>query len=173
MIQTARLRLRRSQDADRNAFAEMNADPEVMHDLGGPISREASDAKLYRYAASFDRHDLGRWVIEDRAGDLLGYAGIMPSPADHPLGPHLEIGWRLIRKAWGHGYATEAAQAALKDGFTRLGLNEVLAYTAPENVRSQAVMSRLNLRRDPLRDFRGHYEGVGSWNGLVWAACPS
>lgn len=94
----------------------------------------------------------------------------MPSPSDHPLGPHVEIGWRLVRWAWGNGYATEAAAATLKDAFDRAGLVEVLAYTAPDNVRSQAVMARLRLRRDPARDFTADYNGLRGWRGLVWVA---
>jgi len=115
----------------------MNAHPEVMIDLGGPITRPQSDAKLERYAAAFDQYGFGRWAIENLMGEFLGYAGIMPSRPDHPLGLHMEIGWRLVRHAWGNGYATEAAEAALNDGFTRAGLTEVLAYTAPDNLRSQ------------------------------------
>jgi RimJ/RimL family protein N-acetyltransferase len=95
---------------------------------------------------------------------------LMPSPAEHPLGPHFEIGWRLVRRAWGHGYATEAADAALKDVFDRAGLVEVLAYTSPDNLRSQAVMARLRLRRDPARDFTADYNGFRAWRGLVWVA---
>ena len=93
----------------------------------------------------------------------------MPSPPGHPLGPHAEVGWRLARSAWGHGYATEAAQASLDDVFTRCGLTEVLAYTAPDNLRSQAVMSRLELRRDPARDF-SIPDGPRIWHGLTWVA---
>ena len=76
-----------------------------------------------------------------------------------------------MRSAWGHGYATEAARAALHDAFTRCGLTDVLAYTAPDNLRSQAVMARLGLRRDASRDFS---EPVGErmWRGLVWVATP-
>lgn len=170
VIDTPRLRLRCWMEADRDAFAALNADPEVMLDLGGPISREKSDAKLDRYAAAFERHGFCRWVVESRAGEFVGYAGIMPSPTGHPLGPHFEVGWRLVRRAWGHGYATEAAAAALKDGFGRAGLTEVLAYTAPDNFRSQAVMARLHLRRDPSRDFTADYDAVRGWRGLVWVA---
>lgn len=138
-----------------------------MRDYGGPLERAQSDAKLDRYIAAFAQHGFARWAINGRAGAFLGYAGVMPSPPAHPLGPHTEIGWRLMRDAWGQGYATEAAAAALRDVFARCGLTEVIAYTAADNSRSQAVMARLGLRRDPARDFSATYES-GLWHGLVW-----
>jgi RimJ/RimL family protein N-acetyltransferase len=173
IIETARLRLRCWRRADQETFAEMNADPEVMLDLGGPICRADSDAKLDRYAAAFHEHGFCRWAVDSRGGDFLGYAGVMPSGPDHPLGPHFEIGWRLMRNAWGHGYATEAARAALNDAFGRVGLREVVAYTAPDNLRSQAVMDRLRLLRVPSRDFTADYGGGRAWSGLVWVAHPA
>jgi RimJ/RimL family protein N-acetyltransferase len=100
---------------------------------------------------------------------LLGYAGIMPSRAGHPLGLHFDIGWRLARAAWGKGYATEAARAALRDGFERIGLKEVLAYTSSDNLRSQAVIARLNLHRAATLDYCEPL-GAGEWRGLVWKA---
>ena len=172
-IETERLRLRVWEEADRDHFATLNADPIVMNDLGGPLSRDDSDAKLDRYVAAFNRHSLCRWAIENRGGEFLGYAGVMPSDESHPLGPHFEIGWRLMRNAWGRGYATEAAGAALHDAFKRVGLSEVVSYTAPDNLRSQAVMDRLHLQRDPSRDFSANYEGVGIWHGLVWVGRPA
>jgi RimJ/RimL family protein N-acetyltransferase len=169
IIETPRIRLRCWWQSDREAFATMNADPEVMLDLGGPLDRPRSDAKLDRYIDAFERHGFSRWVIEARDGEFLGYAGILPSQPEHPLGRHFEIGWRLVRKAWGHSYATEAARIALKDAFERIGLKEVFAYTSLENVRSQAVMARLVLRREPMRDFTTTY-GTHHWRGLVWVA---
>jgi len=150
----------------------MNAHPEVMFDLGGPIGRAASDAKLDRYAAAFKQCGFCRWAVESRDGAFLGYSGVMPSHEDHPLGPHFEIGWRLVRSAWGRGYATEAAKAALHDAFARAGLGEVVAYTSPDNRRSRAVMDRLCMQRDPSRDFTADYDSVGTWRGLVWVAGP-
>ena len=170
IIETLRLRLRVLHAADRDAFAAMNSDPHVMHDLGGPLSRVASDAKLDRYVSAYDQYGFCRWLIEDREGRFLGYAGVMPVADGHPLGPHFDIGWRLVRQAWGHGYATEAARAALHDAFGRAGLTEVLSYTAPNNVRSQRVMQRLDLQRDPSRDFAVIHDNVGIWQGMVWVA---
>ena len=71
---------------------------------------------------------------------------------------------------WGHGYATEAARAALNDAFIRMRLDEVVAYIAPDNPRSQAVMTRLQLQRDPSRDFTANYYSIKAWQGLVWVA---
>jgi RimJ/RimL family protein N-acetyltransferase len=168
-LRTARLTLRPWREADRPAFALLNADPEVTADLGGPLSSTASDAKFDRYRATFDQYGFSRWAIEDSRQGFVGYAGIMPSPPHHPLGPHAELGWRLARAAWGQGYATEAARAALDDAFARIGVTHVLAYTSADNLRSQAVMARLGLRRASRRDFDAVYDGR-SWHGLVWVA---
>jgi RimJ/RimL family protein N-acetyltransferase len=171
LIETPRMRLRCWCESDRPAFAALHADREVMHDAGGPLDRAESDAKLDRYVAAFERHGFTRWAMESRNGEFLGYTGIMPSRPDHPLGEHVDIGWRLVRGAWGQGYATEAATAALQDAFTRCGLAEVIACTTADNRRSQAVMARLGLRREPARDFRDHY-GAREWHLLVWVASP-
>jgi RimJ/RimL family protein N-acetyltransferase len=173
IIDTPRTRLRCWREADREAFAAMHARPVVMLDQGGPLNRTTSDAKFDRYAAAFNRYGFCRWAGESQDGDFLGYAGVMPSREDHPLGRHFDIGWRLMRTAWGKGYATEAARAALNDAFARVGLREVIAYTAPDNTRLQAVMSRLRLRRDPSRDFTAKYDGFRAWHGLVWVARPA
>ena len=172
-ITTERLSLRPWQPSDGAEFARMNADAEVMADLGGPISVADSDRKLQRFTKSFDQHAITRWVLRDRANQFVGYCGIVPVDNDHPLGAHYEIGWRLIRDAWGKGYASEAAQAALDDAFTRLGIQQVLAYTAADNLRSQRVMQRLKLERSPSHDFEKFYDDVGNWQALVWVATSS
>ena len=172
ILRTPRLVLRPWQEADRNDFAALNADPEVARDLGGPLSRSESDAKFDRYVATFAQHGFARLAIEDSEGRFVGYAGVMPSSPDHTLRPHVEIGWRLARQAWSKGYATEAARAALGDFFARTGFAEVLSYTSADNVRSQAVMKRLGLRRERSLDFSGDYGGR-IWHGLVWGARAS
>jgi len=167
-INCKRVTVRDWRQSDRAVFADMHADPEVMHDYGGILNRNESNEKFDRYVATFERSGFCRWAIEHLNGEFLGYAGLMPVGSCHPLGAHVDIGWRLTRNAWGYGYATEAASAALGDGLERLGVSEVIGYTAPENLRSQAVMIRLGMKRDPIRDFSVNYD-FGPWNGLVWA----
>ena len=154
----------------RDAFAEMQRDPVVMADLGGPFDRAASDAKFDRYRDAWRADGISRWAVVDRTGSFAGYAGVMRrSGADHPLGAHYEVGWRFRREAWGQGYATESARRALDHAWRALDVPAILSYTAADNLRSQRVMARLGLRRDAARDFTARYPR-GEWAGLVWVA---
>jgi RimJ/RimL family protein N-acetyltransferase len=148
----------------------MHADPEVMADLGGPINFAESKAKFERYREALRQHGTSRWAVETPDGAFLGYAGVMPrlSP-EHPIGPHHEIGWRFVRHAWGHGYATESAKAALDHALNVVGLTEIISYTSVENLRSQAVMRKIGLVRSPARDFVQKTSDGRAWRGLVWA----
>ena len=169
MIETPRLRLHQWDDRHREAFAAMHADPEVMADYGGSVSRSESGEKFERYVAAQRDHRMCRWAVENLDGVFLGYAGVMPRlSSNHPLGTHFEVGWRFVRNAWGHGYATESAKAAIRHAVHQIGLSEILSYTSPDNERSQAVMARLNLLRDPSRDFVTRTSSGEPWQGLVW-----
>ena len=154
----------------RDAFAQMHEDSLVMADLGGPFDRAASNEKFDRYRDAWAVHGISRWAIVDVENSFLGYVGIMRrADADHPLGPHFEVGWRLRRAVWGMGYATEGARRALKHAWSIPGVAEIVSYTSAENGPSRKVMERLGLRRDPTRDFTARYPR-GDWNGLVWVA---
>ena len=145
---TERLRLRRWTDADRPAFAAMNADPAVMEHLPEVLDQAASDALLERVQRPWAERGIGLWAVERRAdGRLLGWAGLNPMPPDVPAAGEWEVGWRLAREAWGHGYATEAAREALQVARER-GEARVWSMTVPANVRSVAVMRRLGLVLD-------------------------
>lgn len=154
MITTERLILRRWREQDVEPFVAMSLDPKVMDWLGGVLTPEKARARLDGFDAGFDERGYGRWAIQ-RSGDaaLIGYAGMMPIGGGLLPLRGVEIGWALVRDAWGQGYASEAARAALADGFNRVGLAEILSFTADTNRRSQAVMARVGLRRDDARDF--------------------
>lgn len=153
-LQTARLLLRRWRESDREPFAALNADPEVMEYFPARLGRAESDALIAQIEAGFESHGFGLWAAELRdSGEFLGFAGLaVPSFQAH-FTPAVEVGWRLARHAWGHGYATEAGRAALRLGFTGLGLEEIVAMTAVANWRSRAVMERLGMSHDPADDF--------------------
>ncbi|MBX6381395.1 MAG: GNAT family N-acetyltransferase [Microbispora sp.] len=151
-IKTQRLVLRRWREEDKEPFAAMNADPVVMEHFPAPLTREESDTLAERADALFDEHGFGLWAVE-ADGEFIGFTGLSVPRFTAHFTPCVEIGWRLARSAWGRGYATEAARAALEDGFARAGLTEAVSFTAVTNVRSQAVMRRLGMTRDPADDF--------------------
>jgi ribosomal-protein-alanine N-acetyltransferase len=153
VIRTARLVLRRWQGEDLGPFAAMNADPAVMEHLGGAQSREACRAFIAMVEAHVDEHGWGLWAVEaPGVAPFIGYVGLWT--ATEVLGrPSVEVGWRLSRAAWGHGYATEAAREALRFGFEEVGLDEIVSFTVPQNTRSIRVMERIGMARDPGDDF--------------------
>jgi RimJ/RimL family protein N-acetyltransferase len=152
-IATARLMLRRWRAEDREPFAALNADPQVMEHFQGVMSREASDAFVDRIQAQWANAGWGLWAVEVRGGaPFIGYVGLWP--ADFVTGsPMVEVGWRLALQHWGHGYATEAAEEALRFGFEVVQLPEIVSFTVPQNGRSRRVMERIGLVHDPSRDF--------------------
>lgn len=132
----------------------MNADPEVMTYMSRLLDRAASDLFLARIQEHWDAHGFGLWAIERRDdGAFLGFAGLSAPAFEAHFTPAVEVGWRLARTAWGHGYATEAGAAALDHGFEVLGLPEIVSFTAAGNERSRRVMERLHMTHDPADDF--------------------
>jgi len=149
-LQTERLVLRAFRDADRAPFAAMNADPAVMEHFPSTLDRAASDALVDRIIDRWRTDGHGLWAVERRDdGAFLGFTGV----ARLEYLPVPEIGWRFARFAWGQGFATEAAQAALEFAFETLRLTEIVSVTTVANRRSMAVMERLGMRRDPADDF--------------------
>jgi RimJ/RimL family protein N-acetyltransferase len=124
----------------------LNADAEVMRFFPSALTRTESDALAGRADALFDAHGYGLWALERRdTGEFVGFTGLAPMPAGIPGAGGVEVGWRLARSAWGHGYATEAATAALRFGIDTVGLVEVNSITAVANIRSRRVMERLGM----------------------------
>ena len=147
-MRTERLVLRRWADADRSAFAALNADSRVMATIGPVMTREQSDAFLDRIVDHFDEHGFGLWCVE-LDGEAIGFTGCsVPWFRDG-----VEVGWRLRSEYWGKGYAPEAARECLRVGFDELGFDEVLSFTAAVNRNSQRVMQKIGMARDVDGDF--------------------
>jgi RimJ/RimL family protein N-acetyltransferase len=142
-IRTERLLLRRWRPEDRPPFAAMNASPVVMEHFHAPLTATQSDAFVDRIEAGFDEHGYGLWAVEV-GSELAGFTGICWQTG-LPIDPVLEVGWRLAERFWGHGYATEAARAALEVGLEHERV--VVSVTAISNERSWRVMERLGLQR--------------------------
>jgi RimJ/RimL family protein N-acetyltransferase len=153
-LQTARLRLRRWIEADREPFATLNADPVVMEYFPGLLSRQQSDSLIEAIESGFEQRGFGLWAIEVRAtGAFIGFTGLSEPSFEAHFTPAVEVGWRLARDAWGKGYATEAGRASLAFGFERIGLDQIVSFTSAGNMRSRAVMERIGMTRDPDDDF--------------------
>lgn len=151
---TARLRLRAWRDSDLAPFARLNADAQVMAHFPSVLSRADSDGLAARIRAHFDAHGFGFWALEvPGVTDFAGFVGLARPGFRAHFTPCVEIGWRLAREHWGRGYAAEAAWAAARFGFERLGLAEIVSFTAQGNHRSRRVMERIGMTRSPDDDF--------------------
>ncbi len=132
----------------------MNADPRVTEYLPTKLTRELSDAFVGRIRAHFDEHGFGLWAVEiPGVTPFAGFVGLAKPRFDAHFTPCVEIGWRVGAEHWGHGYATEAARAALSFGFEALRLEEIVSITVPANTRSRRVMEKIGMTRDPADDF--------------------
>ncbi|AKU16471.1 GNAT family N-acetyltransferase [Luteipulveratus mongoliensis] len=153
-IETERLTMRPWRDADLEPFAALNADDEVMEHFPAPMTREESDALADRVRTHISENGWGLWAVEVKdTGEFIGFTGLSRPSFEAHFTPAVEVGWRLARNAWGHGYATEAARAALRYGFTVAKLDEIVSFTAATNTRSQAVMQRIGMVRNETEDF--------------------
>lgn len=154
VLETPRLYIRHWQKEDAEHFAELNADPEVMRYLPKVLTGEESDRLLRILREKIDNNGMGFWAVEIKKTRIfIGFVGIAPVDDNLPCAPNTEIGWRLIRAAWGNGYATEAALACLNLAFQHYRVPEVVAFTAVENQRSRAVMQKLGMIYDKTDDF--------------------
>lgn len=145
-IRTERLIMRRWRDADRDPFAELNGDPETLLYFSETLDRARSDRFVDLIESRFEEQGFGLWALERAdTGEFIGYTGLNSLPPTVPGNSGMEIGWRLMKQAWHHGYATEAAIAARDVAFDGVGLAEIWSMTAILNEPSQAVMRRIGM----------------------------
>lgn len=145
-IQTRRLRLRQWRNSDWPLFAALNADSEVMAFYPHPLEASESNALAEKFTALIAMKGWGFWAVERiEDGEYIGFVGLNEPSYELPVSPCVEIGWRLAKPYWGHGYATEAGVASLFVAFERLALTEIFSFTSVGNRNSRAVMQRLNM----------------------------
>jgi RimJ/RimL family protein N-acetyltransferase len=153
-LTTPRLKLRRWQEGDREPFQRINADPRVMEFMPGALPPELSDEVMERIQRHFARQGFGLWAVELRGdGVFIGFIGLSAPNFEAPFMPAVEIGWRLATDYWGRGLATEGAREAMRYGFEALGLDRLVSFTVPGNLRSRRVMEKLGMQHDPGDDF--------------------
>ena len=151
---TKRLVLRPFDESDRDWFARLNADSRVMQYFPSTLTRAASDALLDGLREHVAQRGFAPWAIElSDTGAGIGAAGLAVPGFESGFTPCVEIAWRLAAEHWSHGYAQEAARAALYTAFVHLELPQVVSFTATSNERSWRVMQRLGMQRDASEDF--------------------
>ena len=146
------LLLRQWKDSDLEPYSAMNADGEVMRYFPALLTPAESLASFERLRKAIDERGWGLWAVEVD-GTFAGFTGVSIPTFSAPFTPCTEIGWRFRREFWGRGLATRAAQEALRFGFERLKLSEIVSFTAAINVRSRKLMERLGFGRDEDGDF--------------------
>jgi RimJ/RimL family protein N-acetyltransferase len=153
-LETPRLLLRPWRASDREPFARLNADPHVMEFFPALLTPAETYAAMDRIEAHHQSHGFGLLAAELRTtGEFIGYLGLAVPNFETAFTPCVEIGWRLAVEHWGHGYATEGAQALMHHAFATLMLSEVVSFTVPANLRSRRVMEKLGMTRNPAEDF--------------------
>ncbi len=162
-LHTQRLKLRQWRDEDLAPWAELNADPEVMRYFPATLTPEASDEAAERHHGAIEERGWGLWAVEVIGGpEFIGSVGLNRPSFSAPFTPAVEVGWRLASSAWGHGYATEAAAAAISYGFNRLELDQIVSFTIVPNTPSRRVMEKLGMTHDPADDF--DHPGFPDWD---------
>jgi RimJ/RimL family protein N-acetyltransferase len=148
-LETERLVLRRFTPDDLGDLVALDADPEVMRYLSGGAEMppdEQPEALLPYWLAYYDRGDRwGFWAaIERSTGAFIGWFHLRPNPGDPDDEP--ELGYRLVRSAWGRGYATEGSRALIDKAFAEFGARRVYATTMTVNAGSRRVMEKAGMR---------------------------
>lgn len=153
-IITERLILRSWKASDLEKFAEMNADPDVMKYFLSVKTFSETEAEYNRIIAHEEKYGFTFQAAELRDNsEFIGFIGLKNVTFDVPFVPAVEVGWRLAKKYWRQGYATEGALASLQYGFNELGLDEIVSFTTVQNTPSMGVMEKIGMIHDPKDDF--------------------
>ncbi|GAB2188851.1 GNAT family N-acetyltransferase [Sessilibacter sp. MAH1] len=147
VIETQRLILRNWLDSDKKDFFEINSNKDVMEFFPSIYTQKQSDDLLEKMRDLISRNGWGFWACQIKStNQLIGFVGLNNPDYPLPFSPCTEIGWRLNKKFWYNGYASEAARAVLQYAFDELKLEQVVSFTVKSNIRSIAVMERIGMQ---------------------------
>jgi len=153
-IRTERLRLRRWRETDRLPLQKINADPRVMEIMPEALPPKASEALIVRFEEHFEHYGFGLFAVDLIEGKTFaGFIGLSVPAFEAPFMPAVEVGWRLAFEYWGRGLATEGARAVVRYGVGSLGIDNIVSFTVPANLRSRRVMEKIGMTHDPRDDF--------------------
>jgi ribosomal-protein-alanine N-acetyltransferase len=161
IFQSERLGFRKWIPSDHALFAALNADPVVMEYFPAPLTVPETDHFIERINNHFYEYSYGLYAVDSlEDNSFIGFIGLSHPRFESPFTPCVEIGWRLAKEYWNKGYATEGAIACLDYGFNTLNIDEILSFTAVQNVRSENVMKKIGMER--IGEF-DHPALPGSW----------
>lgn len=153
-LQTERLILRRWRSEDLEPFAQLNADPDVMKHFPATLSSSETKNMIDRMESHFEERGFGLFAAELLASsEFIGFIGLSVPQYETHFTPCVEIGWRLAKKYWNRGLATEGAREVLRYAFSTLQLTEVVSFTAVGNLSSRRVMEKLRMSHNPKDNF--------------------
>ena len=145
IVETPRLLLRLPRESDAERFVNIHQDPEVLEQkqvtLTAPIGGlEVGLKNVNRMLRHWDQRGYGQWAVVERlSGQVIGCVGLF-----HPDGwPGIDLGWIFHRSRWGHGFATEAARAAIQWAWDRGDIDHIISLIAPHDLRSIRVAVKI------------------------------
>ncbi|MGZ4671767.1 MAG: GNAT family N-acetyltransferase [Ilumatobacteraceae bacterium] len=148
--------MREWRDSDRQPYAAINADPAVMRHFPSTLTPRQSGEMIDRMDAGWSDRGFGLWAVERLdTSEFIGFVGLSAPAWQAAFTPCVEVGWRLASQQWGHGFAPEAAVAALDWAFANVDLpgDEVVSFTTVANISSRRVMEKIGMIHDVAADF--------------------
>lgn len=148
IFETDRLIVRPLQPEDAEVYFQLHGDPEIMKYIRPAKSRQECDQLLMEHIGlNQTLFPFGRWLAEDKlTREVVGSFVIIPINDS----PHMQLGYSLLKKNWGKGYATELTEGGLRYAFTQTPLDVIYAIAEDANVASQKVLTKAGFRTDYL-----------------------
>ena len=148
LFTSERLGFRNWKASDLEAFARMNAHPEVMRFFPNVLSHDASRKAMKGYQEHLHKRGYTYFAVEIRqTNEFTGFIGLKYQDFEAPYTPAVDIGWRLLPEYWGKGYATEGARRCLEYAFETLGIHRVVSHCPTVNRPSERVMQKIGMEK--------------------------